>query len=133
MLAPILFDRLRRNYRRYVSAVNDQGNCFFEYARAMPEPALRASDDDRDAVLRALERHTVVGRLSLDEFDQRSTAALTAVTRDDLAALTADLPKLPDEPARPVEPAGHARHLVLLFVVAFVTLAALVAMMLLHP
>ena len=62
----------------------------------MPEPALRASDDDRDIVLRALERHTAVGRLSLDEFDQRSTAALAAVTLDELAALTADLPELPD-------------------------------------
>ena len=40
----------------------------FEYARAMPEPVLRASDDDRDAVLRALERHTAVGRLNLAEF-----------------------------------------------------------------
>ena len=99
----------------------------------MPEQALRASDDDRDAVLRALERHTVSGRLNLDEFDQRSSAALSAVTLDDLAALTVDLPELPDKPARPVETAGHGRHLVLLFVIAFVTLAVLVAMMLLHP
>ena len=105
----------------------------------MQEPALRASDDDRDAVLRALERHTAVGRLSLDEFDQRSTAALAAVTLDELAALTSDLPELPDEPARPIEPArpadsaGQGRHLILVFVIAFMTLAALVAMMLLHP
>jgi hypothetical protein len=99
----------------------------------MPEPALRASDDDRDIVLQALERHTAVGRLSLDEFDQRSTAALAAVTRDDLAALTADLPELPAEPTRPVEPASRAQHLVLIFVIAFIALAALVAMMLLHP
>jgi DUF1707 SHOCT-like domain len=99
----------------------------------MPEPALRASDDDRDTVLQALERHTAAGRLSLEEFDQRSTAALAAVTLDELAALIADLPKLPDGPALPVESAGHGRHLVLLFVIAFVTLAALVAMMLLHP
>jgi hypothetical protein len=99
----------------------------------MPESVLRASDDDRDAVLRALEQHTAVGRLSLDDFDQRSTAALAAVTMDDLAALTADLPDLPDELAQPVEPAGHPRHLALLFVIAFVTLAVLVAMMLLHP
>jgi len=113
--------------------VNDRKNSFVEYAPAMPEPALRASDDDRDAVLRALERHTATGRLNLDEFDQRSTAALTAVTLDDLAALTADLPQPPHEPARPVEPASHPRHLVLLFVIAFVTLAALVAIMLLHP
>jgi Domain of unknown function (DUF1707) len=93
---------------------------------------VRASDDDRDTVLRALEWHTAVGRLSLDEFDQRSTAALAAVTLDDLAALTADLPEVPD--ARPpVETAGHARHLVLLFVIAFVALATLFGMMLLHP
>jgi hypothetical protein len=98
----------------------------------MPEPGLRASDDDRDTVLRALEWHTAVGRLSLDDFDQRSTAALAAVTLDDLAALTADLPEVPDAP-RPVEAAGHARHLVLLFVIAFVALATLVGMMLLHP
>jgi hypothetical protein len=100
----------------------------------MPEPALRASDDDRDTVLRALGRHAAEGRLNLDEFDQRCTAALAAVTRADLASLTADLPELPEEPALLVEPANHSRHLVLLFVIAFVTLAALVAMMmLLHP
>ena len=113
--------------------MNDPKNCVFEYARAMPEPALRASDDDRDAVLRALERNTAVGRISLDEFDQRGTAALAAVTLDELAALTADLPDLPDKSAPTVEPASHARHLILLFVIAFVTLAALVAIMLLHP
>jgi hypothetical protein len=133
MVSPSPFDRLRRNYRHYESAGNDRKNYLVEYAPAMPEPAQRASDDDRDTVLRALERHTATGRLNLDEFDQRSTAALTAVTLDDLAALTADLPQLPHEPARPVEPANHARHLILLFVIAFVTLAALVAMMLLHP
>jgi hypothetical protein len=120
-------------YRHYVYAVTDRKNYVVEYARAMPEPVLRASDDDRDTVLRALEQHTAVGRLSLDEFDQRSTAALAAVTLDELATLTADLPKLPKGPARPVEPAGHGRHLVLLFVIAFVVLAVLVAMMLLHP
>ena len=112
---------------------DDRKKCVVEYARAMPEPAQRASDDDRDTVLRALEWHTAVGRLNLDEFDQRSTAALAAVTLDDLAGLTADLPELPDEPASPVEPASHTRHLALLFVIAFVTLAVLVAMMLLHP
>jgi hypothetical protein len=132
-MVPIPLDWLGRSYRHYAYAVNDPKKCVVEYARAMPEPALRASDDDRDAVLRALERHTATGRLNLDEFDQRSTAALTAVTLDDLAALTADLPELPDELARPVEPASRAPHLPLLFVIAFVALAALVAMMLLHP
>ena len=99
----------------------------------MPEPALRASDDDRDTVLGALQRHTAAGRLSLEEFDRRSTAALAAVTLEDLAGLTADLPGLTDQPTRLAETAGHARHLTLLFVIAFVAIAVLVAMMLLHP
>jgi Domain of unknown function (DUF1707) len=119
-------------YRHNESTVNDRKKCFVEYARAMPE-SLRASDDDRDTVLRALERHTAAGRLNLDEFDKRSTTALTAVTVDDLAALTADLPQLPDERERLVESAGHERHLMMIFVIAFVALAVLVAMMLLHP
>ena len=114
--------------------MNDPNNCGVEYSHAMPEPALlRASDDDRDIVLKALERHLAAGRLNLDEFDQRSTAALAAVTLGDLAALTADLPEPAAEPSRLVEPASNARHVTLLFVIAFATLALLVAMMLLHP
>ncbi|HEX8487847.1 MAG TPA: DUF1707 domain-containing protein [Propionibacteriaceae bacterium] len=99
----------------------------------MPEPALRASDDDRDVVLQALERHLAAGRLSLDEFDQRSTAALSAVTLGDLTPLTSDLPALTTESPGSVEPVNHSRHLALIFLIAFATLAVLVAMMLLHP
>jgi len=113
--------------------VDDPQNCWVEYAHVMPEPALRASDDDRDAVLLALERHLAVGRLDLEEFDQRSTAALTAVTLGDLAALTTDLPQLADETVRSTEAVAPGRHLALIFLIAFATLAALVAMMLLHP
>jgi hypothetical protein len=112
------------NYRHCECAGNDSKNSVVEYAPAMGEPsALRASDDDRDSVLRALERHAAVGRLSLDEFDQRSTAALTAMTLNDLAALTADLPGLPNEQVPTVEPASHTRHLALIFLIAFVALA----------
>ncbi|GAA1853441.1 DUF1707 domain-containing protein [Microlunatus capsulatus] len=99
----------------------------------MAEPALRASDDDRDLVVRALERHHVAGRLDPEEFDRRSTAALTAVTLGDLSGLTADLPDLAAEPGGAVEPAGHARHLAVIFLIAFLTVAALVALMLVHP
>jgi Domain of unknown function (DUF1707) len=73
----------------------------------MPEPVLRASDDDCDAVLHALERHTAAGRLTLDEFDQRSTAALSAVTLDELAALTSDLPELPTSRHSRLSPHGQ--------------------------
>jgi hypothetical protein len=99
----------------------------------MPERLLRASDDDRDIVLQALERHLAAGRLQLDEFDQRSTAALAAVTLDDLAPLTSDLPELAGEPELGGRSAGHVRHLLLVFAIAFATLAVLAVMMLLHP
>jgi hypothetical protein len=113
--------------------VNNPKKCVVEYAHVMPEPALRASDDDRDLVLSALERHLAAGRLSLDEFDQRSTAALAAVTLGDLSTLTSDLPAPTTESARVAEPVNHSRHLAIIFLIAFATLAVLVVMMLLHP
>lgn len=88
-------------------------------------PAIRASDDDRRRVLGALERHTTAGRLRLDEFEQRVSAALGAVTLADLAAVTSDLP--PDQPT-PVPPeARHAdaRSLLLAFGLAVLTLVVL--------
>jgi hypothetical protein len=99
----------------------------------MPEPALRASDDDRDIVLQALERHLAAGRLQLDEFDQRSTAALAAVTLGDLVPLTSDLPELTVERANVLDSASRVRHLALVFAIAFAALAALAVLMLLHP
>jgi hypothetical protein len=52
----------------------------------------RIGDSDRDAVLAQLRARYVTGHLTLPEFDARSTAALTAVARADLAALVRDLP-----------------------------------------
>lgn len=95
-------------------------------------PAVRASDEDRRRVVGALERHTTAGRLRLDEFDERAKAALTAVTLDDLAALTADLPRDAASGAlapSPSEVDGGARSLMIAFVVATVTLVALAAML----
>jgi hypothetical protein len=57
-----------------------------------PEDSLRVSDAERDATIRALGEHAAVGRLTLDELEQRAGQALAAKTRGDLAALTADLP-----------------------------------------
>lgn len=65
-------------------------------------PHMRASDADRERVADALQRHTAEGRLTLDEFDQRSTAAYAARTIGDLDVITADLPPL-------AEPADSAR------------------------
>ncbi len=57
-----------------------------------PAPAIRASDQDRDAVVQRLQQAFAERRLDDDEFDERMRAALTARTAPDLDKLTADLP-----------------------------------------
>ncbi len=54
--------------------------------------AIRASDQDREAVLQRLQAAFAEGRLDDDEFDQRMRAALTGRTGADLAPLLDDLP-----------------------------------------
>jgi hypothetical protein len=53
----------------------------------------RASDEDREQVARALRRHAVAGRLTIDELDERIGAALSARTLGELDALLFDLPR----------------------------------------
>ncbi len=75
-----------------------------------PNESLRVSDAERDATVRALGDHAAVGRLTLDELEDRSGRALTAKTRGELATLTSDLPadpgqsqsQLRDRPRKPV-------------------------------
>ena len=57
-----------------------------------PDDSLRVSDAERDATLRLLSEHAAVGRLTLDELEERSGRALAAKTRGELAVLTSDLP-----------------------------------------
>jgi len=57
------------------------------------DDSLRVSDAERDATVRVLGDHAAVGRLTLDELEERAGQALTAKTRGDLAALTSDLPR----------------------------------------
>ena len=67
---------------------------------------LRASDDDRTAVVGVL--HDAVGRglLTLEECDERVSAAYAARYVHDLPALTADLPST--APSAPVAPGWRA-------------------------
>jgi hypothetical protein len=53
---------------------------------------MRVSDTERDEVLNALGDHAAVGRLTLDELEDRSSQVLAAKTRGELAAVTRDLP-----------------------------------------
>jgi hypothetical protein len=57
-----------------------------------PEGEFRVSDADRDHALSALSEAFQVGRITADEFDQRSGQALSSRTGSELAALLADLP-----------------------------------------
>jgi hypothetical protein len=58
-----------------------------------PDESLRVSDAERDETVRILGEHAAVGRLTLDELEERSGRALAARTRGELATLTGDLPR----------------------------------------
>ncbi|MFD5024626.1 DUF1707 domain-containing protein [Streptomyces sp. NPDC058373] len=58
----------------------------------VPRDQLRASYEERDAVVERLREAAGDGRLDLDELEDRVSRALTAKTYGDLAPLTADLP-----------------------------------------
>jgi hypothetical protein len=65
------------------------------------DPRIRASDEDRDRVAAMLREHHAVGRLTVDEFNERLDKAYAARTMGDLDELLTDLPgidlhELPD-------------------------------------
>jgi Domain of unknown function (DUF1707) len=64
-------------------------------------PQMRASDADRDLALAELSRHFQEGRLTSEEFDERTSQALAARTFGELAGLMSDLPSEPDPAAVP--------------------------------
>jgi hypothetical protein len=54
---------------------------------------VRAGDHEREAAMTALGEHLTAGRISLDEYGDRSAQAAHAQTRGELTALFADLPE----------------------------------------
>lgn len=54
--------------------------------------AMRASDGDRERVVQALQEQVGEGRLTLQEFEERSTAVYEAKTVGELRKLLEDLP-----------------------------------------
>ncbi len=61
----------------------------------MTDRSIRASDKERESVVDVLRDAYTEGRLTLDEFEDRTTAAYASRTWDDLRELTGDLPVEP--------------------------------------
>jgi hypothetical protein len=59
------------------------------------EDRLRAADADRDRAIEVLAGAAAEGRLTQEEYSERSETALSARTLGELAALTADIPSVP--------------------------------------
>lgn len=70
---------------------------------------IRASDAEREAIVARLDRATAQGRLTLEEFAERSQLAYAARTRGELADLVGDLPDDTD-PGGAVAAAGTPVH-----------------------
>ena len=81
-----------------------------EFDRGFPQGDLRVSDADRDRAQSELSEAFRVGRITADEFNQRSGQALRARTGKELTALLADLPLAGSPATRTTvpEPANHA-------------------------
>jgi hypothetical protein len=79
-------------------------------ASDFPPGDLRVSDADRDRALAELGKAFQVGRITADEFEQRSGLALRARTGRDLTVLLADLPRdrPPATPATSPQPPHRA-------------------------
>ena len=64
-------------------------------AEPLSNPGLRASDADRERLVDELEQHAIAGRLTTDEFEQRTGQAYEAKTVGELEQLRHDLPPVP--------------------------------------
>jgi hypothetical protein len=73
---------------------------------------VRLGDRDREQLFDRLSRHAAEGRLDLDELERRVAVVSAATTREEAAAVLADLPPLAGESpapsrARPRRGRGH--------------------------
>jgi hypothetical protein len=76
----------------------------------MTDRPIRASDQERESVVDVLRDAYADGRLTLDEFEERTSAAYAAKMRADLRELTTDLPAQPLLGADPHQSWSAARQ-----------------------
>jgi hypothetical protein len=67
-----------------------------------PTGGIRASDAEREVTVAHLQRAVSEGRLTLDEFGERTQRVYASATRGELAAIVADLPIMPSYPVPPM-------------------------------
>ena len=91
------------------------------------QPRMRAGDADRTKVVEALGRHLGDGRLTLEEFDERTTQAHAAVYLDQLPGLLADLPREPPPAPKPVRPPSRLPSAAVLLLLVLVLAWSVVA------
>jgi hypothetical protein len=88
---------------------------------------VRAADADRERVVAELQRHTSAGRLSMDEFSERTAAVYRSRTMSELASLTADLPPEGQRAAGSGHPSVRSLVIALVLLAVAVALLGLVA------
>ena len=101
-----------------------------------PSGSLRVSDADRDRAIAELSEHYQAGRITTEEFEDRSGRALQARTTADLADLFTDLPRrqapatgAPATGATSTAPASPAKAWPARVPVAPVTILAVIAVL----
>lgn len=88
---------------------------------------IRAADAERERVATAVQTAGSEGRLTLEEVEERLTHVYGAKFTDELAALTADLPRpAPPRPGFPLTRAALRRHPALRLHLAVVVVIAVV-------
>lgn len=85
----------------------DQGFRFRTWSDGLGDQQLRIGDVEREAAVTALGEHYASGRLTKEEYDERSTVAYEARSLAALQPLFADLP-LPHGPLQPASAAYAA-------------------------
>jgi hypothetical protein len=62
---------------------------------------VRLGDADREQLFERLSRHAAEGHLDLEELERRVALVATAITREEVAEVLADLPALAGDPVGP--------------------------------
>jgi hypothetical protein len=95
----------RRDIPSVLPRTSPEGASFVDSVTSgYPAGDLRVSDADRDRAISELSGHFQDGRLTIEEFEERSGRAVAARTAKELAVLFADLPQDQEAVTSPLTP-----------------------------